>query len=369
MYKKALASAALAVCSLAAVAADSGKALKAGSEYLITTNYPNNLRVVDIQSDTLYKSCQLPGDLGPGAIQMSPDRRIAYVLNNHYADVYGIEVDTCKPVFHASLAQKFAENARAMMSVTVSHDGKEIYAIVNPTMVFTDHYEVQPPRLDVYPTDGGLNVKPVRSFPAPRQITIMQTGDDGSLYAAGPDIYKVDTKTGRFDVFIPGRSWSRPDYSPPDMLYMWSQQTWSRDFLVLYTAAKFKDDKKDLATADYMYGFFNVNLATGKPEAVDFAPFTEVYFTGMRSPKDPNLIFTVLSSLGKFDIREQKLIKSAGLDHSYYCITLNKAGDKIYLTGTLNDIAIFNADTMERIGSLKLPGGDMAATTSQAFIR
>ncbi len=368
MYKKVFASAALVACSLNAVA-NPGKPLNAGDEYLITTNYPNNLQIVDMQSDTLYKTCPLPGGYGPGTIQMSPDRKIAYVLSNHYADVYGIEVDSCKQVFHASLAQKFAENARAMFSMTVSHDGKEIYVIANPTMVFTDHYEVQPPRLDVYTADGGLKASPVRSFPAPRQLTIMQSGDDGSLYVAGADIYKVDTQTGKFEVHIPSRNWARPNYSPPDVLYAWSQQTYRHEFSMLYTAAKFKDDKKDLATADYVYGFFSIDLASGKTEAVDFAPLTEVYFSGMRSPKDPNVIYGVLNRLAKYDIKEQKLIKAAALDHSYYCITLNKAGNKIYLTGTLNDVAIFDADKMERIGHVKLPGGDMAITTSQAFVR
>jgi hypothetical protein len=63
------------------------------------------------------------------------------------------------------------------------------------------------------------------------------------------------------------------------------------------------------------------------------------------------------------------MLKNAELDHSYYCVTLNKAGSKVYLTGTFNDVAIYDADSMERIGGLKLPGGDMALNTAQAFIR
>ena len=80
-------------------------------------------------------------------------------------------------------------------------------------------------------------------------------------------------------------------------------------------------------------------------------------------------MYGVLNRLVKYDIKAQKLEKAASLDHSYYCLTANKAGTKLYLTGTLNDVAIFDADSLERIGDLKLPGGDMAITTSQAFIR
>ncbi|MBO3273921.1 quinohemoprotein amine dehydrogenase subunit beta [Pseudomonas schmalbachii] len=370
MSRKAFAGVAalVAACSLN-VMADEGKALEAGHEYLITTNYPNNLHVIDMQTDKIYKTCTIPGAFGPGMTQLSPDRRIVYVLSNHYADIYGIQLDDCKPVFHGTIAQKPGENARALFSMTVSHDGKEIYAVANPTQILSEHYEVQQPRLQVYAADGGMNAKPIRTFPAPRQLTIMQSGDDGSLYVAGPDIYKVDPKTGKFDVIIPSRNWKRPLYAAPDVLYVWNQQTYRRDFSLLYTTAKFQDDKQDLATAEYLYGFFSIDLASGKTETVDFGPVTEVYFSGGRSPKDPNVMFGVLNRLAKYDIKEKKLIEAANLDHSYYCISFNKAGNKIYLTGTLNDVAIFDADSMKRIGGLKLPGGDMAITTSQTFVR
>jgi hypothetical protein len=96
---------------------------------------------------------------------------------------------------------------------------------------------------------------------------------------------------------------------------------------------------------------------------------TEIYFSGMRSPKDPNLMFGVLNRLAKYDIKEKKMLQAATLDHSYYCISFNKEGSKIYLAGTFNDVAIFDPESMKQIGSIKLPGGDMAITTAQIFVR
>ncbi len=244
-----------------------------------------------------------------------------------------------------------------MFAFTLSHDGKELFAIANPTLMLNDRYEVQQPRLDVYATDAGMDAKPVRSFPAPRQLTIMQSGDDGTLYVAGADIYKVDVKTGKFDVLIPSRHWKRANYAAPDVLYVWNQQTYRHDFSLLYTTAKFKDKKQDPATADYLYGLFSVDLKTGKTETTDFGPLTEIYFSGMRSPKDPNLMFGVLNRLAKYDIKEKKMLQAATLDHSYYCISFNKDGSKIYLAGTFNDVAIFDADSLKQVGSIKLPGG------------
>lgn len=358
----------LGACSFS-VLADEGLALNSGHEYMVTTNYPNNLHVIDLANDSLYKTCKMPDAFGPGTVQLSPDRKIAYVLNNHYADVYGVELDSCKQVFHASITQHPGEKARSMFAFTVSHDGKELYTVANPTLLLNDRYEVKEPRLDVYATDAGLNAKPVRSFPAPRQLTIMQSGDDGTLYVAGPDLYKVDVKTGKFEVLIPSRHWQRPNYSAPDVLYVWNQQTYRHDFSLLYTAAKFKDKQQDPATAEPLYGLFSVDLATGKTETTDFGPLTEIYFSGMRSPKDPNLMFGVLNRLAKYDIKQKKLLQAATLEHSYYCISFNRAGTKIYLSGTFNDVAIFDVQSMQQIGKITLPGGDMAITTAQIFIR
>lgn len=347
----------------------SGPALKPGKEYLLATNYPNNLHLIDVASDTLYKTCQMPDAFGPGAAQVAPDKKVAYVLNNHYGDIYGIELDTCKTVFHARLAFKPGEQAKSMLSLAVSPDGKELYSVANPTQILNDHYAVQAPRLQVYATDAGLNAQPLRTFEVPRQISIMQAADDGSLYMAGRDIYKLDVKTGQYSVALPTGSWRRPLYSPPDLLYIWSHQTARRDFSLLYTAAKYKDEKQDADTADFVYGYVSVDLTTGKTQVQDFAPVTEVYFTGMRSPKDPNQMFGVLNRLAKYDIKQQKLIKAANLAHSYYCISFDKAGSKLYLTGTFNDVAVYDPDSLELVANIKLPGGDMATGTAQVFTR
>ncbi|EJL93378.1 hypothetical protein PMI18_05929 [Pseudomonas sp. GM102] len=47
------------------------------------------------------------------------------------------------------------------------------------------------------------------------------------------------------------------------------------------------------------------------------------------------------------------MLQAATLDHSYYCISFNKDGSKIYLAGTFNDVAIFDADSLKQIGSIK----------------
>lgn len=350
-------------------AANESLALKPGSEYLMVANYPNNLNVVDLASETVYKTCALPDAFGPGVTQIAPDRRTAYILNNRFGTIYGVDLDTCKLTFRAEMSQGDNERAKSIYSFAVSADGKELYAVQNPTLINRDHYRIGEPRFAVYDTSAGLEAKPVRVFRAPRQAIIMQTGDDGSVYLAGPNLYKVDVKSGTMTVALPIRDWQRPNHAPIDVLSAWPVQTPSRDFTLLYTTAKFQDEKQDMATAEYQYGFLNVNLKSGETEAREFGPLTEIYFTGIRSPKDRNIIYGLLHRLTKYDIAQQKLLQAAELDHTYYTVLTNQSGSRLYLTSTFNDISIHDADTLGKVGQVKLPGGDMSGGTGQVFVR
>lgn len=359
----------VAAPAMADAADTSARKLKPGHEYLAVAHYPNNLRVIDAETDTIYKSCDLPDTFGPGTVQISPDRSRAYILSNHYGTIYGIELDSCRVVFRADLSQRPDERGVGFFSIAVSPDGKTIYSIINPSRRMIDHYVVKEPRLLVFNVADGVGAKPVKTFPAPRQTTMMQVADDGSLFAVGPDVYRFDTKTGKYDIAVPLRNWKRPNYGQPDVLYFWPQQNSQRTLLFLFTAPRFQEGKTDLADAEFRYGYVQLDLKTGKHELKDFATFTEVFFTGARSPKDSNLMFGVLNHLGKYDIRAQKQLGLADLDHTYYCVVFNKSGSKIYLGGAANDIAVFDPDTLKKLKRIDLPGGDMAASTMQVFTR
>ena len=173
---RALALAALAPAAAQAAPLNADKPLVKGDEYLVVASNPDNLHVVDLKADALYKSCAVPGSVAPGTLVMSPDKATAYLVTNHFDEVHGIALDTCQVVFHAKMAQKPDERAKALFALSVSNDSKQLYVIQTPTTLYSDHYRAGEPRLAVYDAKAGEGAKPLRTLPAPRQVTVMATG-------------------------------------------------------------------------------------------------------------------------------------------------------------------------------------------------
>jgi len=216
---------------------------------------------------------------------------------------------------------------------------------------------------------SGLDAQAVRTFPAPRQITIMATGADGTLYMGGRDIFAMNPDTGATRMVLPSQSVDDPGASQRDSLTVWPIGAVNNEMVRMYSAALYKDDSQNLETADWVWGYERVDLATGAAEAKVFGPLEVVLFSGMARPGDPNQFFGVLTQLKKFDVAQRKELASVDLDHSYYCINFATDGSEVYLAGTFNDIAVYDPDSLEKLGNIQLPGGDMSLANSAVFSR
>lgn len=340
----------------------------AASDFLVVVNRPNNLQLVDLKQRKVVNTCELPGDFGPGTVAMSPDHRTAYVLTNRFENIYGVDIDSCEIRFSARQSQG-DERVKSIGSIAVSPDGSEVYTHQNPTRLLIDRYEVQPARIAVFDTSAGLDAKPARTFPAPRQITIMATGADGTLYMGGRDIFAMNMQTGAVTMALPSQSVGDPLESLRDSLTVWPIGAINNEMVRMYSAAQFKDASQDMETAEWVWGFERVDLETGESEARVFGPLEVVLFSGMARPSDPNQFYGVLTQLKRFDVAQRKELGSVDLDHSYYCINFSTDGSEIYLAGTFNDIAVYDADTLEKLGNIELPGGDMSLANTRVFSR
>ncbi|MCO4759555.1 MAG: quinohemoprotein amine dehydrogenase subunit beta, partial [Oceanospirillaceae bacterium] len=158
-----------------------------GHEYILTVTRPNELHIVDTETNKLIRTCDVPGVFGNGGIAMSPDGRIAYVMTNMWEDVYGFDITNCDIKF--SVKQSYDNvQVKSITSMAVSADGKELYTVQNPVRKLPDRFETMAPRLAVFNTDDGLNAKPVRTFPVDRRITKIGAMHNGEVILGGGDL-------------------------------------------------------------------------------------------------------------------------------------------------------------------------------------
>ncbi len=341
---------------------------KPAKDYRASPHRPHQVSLIDLEERKVVRTCPLPGRYGSGTLQMSPDKRTAYVLSNQFENIYGVNLDTCEITFSA-IQSEGNTRIKTTAAFAVSADGTELYVHQNPSLLLRDRYEVQEPRVAVYRIADGLKAKPVRSFPAPRQVILMQTDAKGTLYLAGRDIYTMDTTTGAYSVKLESQTRKEARYGQRDVLSIWPLGQQSNEFIRMYTVQRFADETRKPETAELMWGYERIDLATGEATTRDFGPLNVVLFSGMTRPHHPNEMFGALSQLQKFDVEKQQLIKSVDLEHSYYCVNFSTDGSKVYLSGTFNDIVIYDAETLEKLGNIQLPGGDMSLATAQVFPR
>jgi quinohemoprotein amine dehydrogenase beta subunit len=338
-------------------------------DLLVTIARPGNLYVFDAASRTLEKDCPLDGIFpAPGVIQMSPDGKVAYALVNRWEDIIGVNIETCETVFFARQSEEKIKR-RSMASLAVSRDGTQVYTVRNPVRLHPDHLEVLPAEFAVYDAAAGLNAEPAALFPAPRRSTVMAAGAGGEVYVGAHDVMAIDPATGETEVVIPNYSWDRPTYGGPDVLAFWPVGGQNDEFMLLYSAPVFADETKADMT-DFVWGYQSVDLETGETEIRDFASFEVIMFSGVRNPQAPNELYGVYTQLSKHDVEKKALIARVDLPHTYYCINISSDGKEIYVGGTNDDIGVYDAATLERIGEMRIPsGGDMGVATLQIVPR
>lgn len=337
-------------------------------EYLVTVTRPNTtVHLIDLQTNKVIRQCDLPQSPGPGTLVMSPDNSVVYILTDRFSDVYGVNLDNCKVVFST---QQSTGNVRvkSIGSIAISPDGKEIYTHQNRVKMMNDHYELLTPQIAVFNTADGLKVKASRSYDSPRQVATMDTLESGELIMGGQDIFLMDIHSGKYEVILPSLHENKSGYSAKDVLSIWQMGKVNNEFYRMYNQAKFNGEDGDIANADFMWGHEIVNLKTGEVATQNFGPLETVLFTSIRRPGQLNRVYGTLNELKEYDSTTKKLIRSVDLPFTYYCINFSHDGSKIYLSGALDQVAVYDPDTLENIANIKLTG-DGSMSTSIVFKR
>ena len=329
-------------------------------EYILTGHKPDQLVLIDAKARKVEKSFTVP-DAGPGIVTVTPSRdgKTAYVIANRWESVAGIDLDSGEQVFRANFSTGDIR-AKAMFGMDISPDGKELAVFLSPVKLGLGEYEVQDTYVAIYNTADGLDAKPIRTFPAPRRTALLIYSDDGSkLYAGGWDFVAFDPQTGEQIGVHKARTWERENMSEPDILDVWPQWEQASVFSTPYFALR--TDKAEDDPAAYAMGMLTLDLKTDEFVMEEYENFEVIIFSTVVNPVRRNEVYGVYTQLSKIDIDKDELIARRDLDHTYYAINVAADGSELYVGGTMNDIAVYDTENLEKVGEILIPnGGDMA---------
>jgi quinohemoprotein amine dehydrogenase beta subunit len=346
----------------------SSQAVFAG-EYILTAHKPDQLVLIDAKARKVENSFTVP-NAGPGVLTVTPSRdgKMGYAIANKWESVSGIDLDSGKEVFRANFSSGDIR-AKAMFAMDVSPDGKELAVFLSPVKLGLGEYEVQDTHIAIYNTADGLDAKPVRTFPAPRRTALLIYSNDGSkLYAGGWDFVAYDPKTGKQTGVHKARNWGRADRTEPDILDVWPQWEQAGMFSTPYFTVR--TDKAEDDPAAYAMGMLTLDLETDEFVMEEYENFAVVIFSTVVNPVRRNEVYGVYTQLSKIDIEKNELVARKNLDHTYYAINVASDGSELYVGGTMDDIGIYDTETLDKIGEIKIPnGGDMALASLRMIQR
>ena len=331
-------------------------------EYIVTTSKPDQLHVIDGAERKVVKSYTMP-DAAPGSMTIGLDKvnGIAYALSSGWGSVIGMDLKTGEQVFRADLSSN-GRRVRAIQGLTVSPDGKKIYVNCLPVRMGLGEYEVEDTYIAEYDAADGIGAEPVRKVPSPRRIVVLSVSNDGSkLYALGHEMHIFDTASGELIGEHKIRSRDEKDHTPPDILNFWNQ--WEQASILSNPYFTVDLSKAEDDPAAYRNGMMTLDLETQEFKMREYEDFAVIIFSTVVNPVRRNEVYGVYSQLSKIDIEKNELIARKDMDHTYYSVNVSSDGKEIYAGGTLNDIAIYNSETLDKVGSIEVPGGNMALSS------
>lgn len=338
------------------------------ADYILTGQKPDQLVLVDVKARSVEKSYTIP-DAAPGVLTVTPapDGKRGYAIVNRWESVSGIDLDSGEQVFRADFSRDDVR-VKAMFGMDISPDGKELFVFLSPVKLGLGEYEVGDTYVAVYDTAHGVGAEPVRTFPAPRRTAILALSGDGSkLYAIGWDAVVLDPQTGDEIGVHPIRNWGRENFTEPDVLDVWPQWEQADVFSTPYFAIR--TDKAADDPAAYAMGMLTLDLETDEFVMEEYEDFAVIIFSTVVNPVRRNEAYGVYTQLSKIDLDKDELVKRIDLPHTYYAVNVSSDGSELYAGGTMNDIAIYDTETLEPIGSIELPGGNMALSSLRIIQR
>jgi DNA-binding beta-propeller fold protein YncE len=317
--------------------------------YLLASVHPNNLVVIDTETDKITKNIQLEGR-GP-SLNIAPnpkDPQFAYVVNNLAQNVALVDLDEGKQVTSFPLSSE-GEVVRTM-AIDVDAQGKRLFVHEMPVKREPGKFAAQPNRIRVIDLK---NNKTERVIPAPRQVMSLATSKDGKrlyVFSIGQDIFVYDTDRGTQVGSIPLVNRNITGIARTDGLPAWNpyqENNYLLSFGIVTT---------DSFTGQMTVGIASLDLNQPNPElkTTELQPFSAENYnlTGLLSAKNNQAYFSY-NNLWKVDPKTRRM-QSAELSNTYFVPMLHPEGKKVYCGANWHDIAVFDADTLKPITKIAL---------------
>lgn len=311
--------------------------------YLLASTHPNNLVVVDTETDTVVKDIALEGK-GPALnIATNPARpQYAYVVNDLAQSVALVDLDEGKQVTSFPLSSD-NELVRTM-AIDVNTQGTRLFVHEMPVKKGVGSYEAQENRIRVIDLDTN---KTIRTIPAPRQVMSLASSKDGKrLYAfsVGQDISVFDIEQGKQIDTIPLLNRNITGIARTDGLPVFNLYQEYDHVLSFGTVTT------DAFSGKMTLGIGSLDLKETEPELklIELQPFTVEHYvlTGALGPQDGKAYFSY-NNLWRVDPHTRKIEKSVPLPNTYFAPLMHPEGKKLYCGGNWSDVAVFDPQTLE----------------------
>ena len=332
--------------------------------YLLASVHPNNLVIVDTETDKVVKEIALEGR-GP-ALNIAPNParpQFAYVVNNLAQSVAMVDLDEGKQVRSFDLSND--DELVRTMAIDVNTQGTRLFVHEMPIKKDLGRYTSLENRIRVINLETN---ETVTTFPAPRQVMGLASSKDGKrlyLFSVGQDIFVHDTEDGTLLDTIPlaNRNISgiaRTDGQPLGGNYQESGHLVSFGTFTL-----------DSITNQTILGIGTLDLTLEAPELeiVELQPFdeSEYVITGSLSPHT-NKAYFAYNNLWKVDPKTRYIEKKVALSNTYFAALIHPEGKKVYCGSNWHDVAVFDADSLDLITKIPLGHSQTGGVSVLRFV-
>lgn len=331
-------------------------------DFILAPAKPDKLVVVNADKMAIEKVIELGRENGPMPYVpvVAPGGQLAYVTVNKSESILKVDLISGEVLGRIDMSSP-TERVKGLFGLALSPDGKVLASFQSPVKLAPSHLEVQPTRIALYDAE---TLAPTLTFPVPRQVTLVMFSRDGSkIFAMGRAMHVFDAKTGAQIDEYPMHSWEAETYLQPDVLDVWSQHESSGVMVTpFYTARK---DMELTNPEAFRTGMLTLDLDSGQMDMREVRIMDVFYFSTAASP-DKTRAYGAYNVLESFDLVKNTALKRVSLPHSYYSVNVSTDGKTVWLGGAASDLAAYDAETLERKGSIELPGG---ASMSLASVR